>query len=236
MSTLPVLAVAAPHIAVHVHALAAKVAVPAFRAFLAAVLAPRKLISVITPTWQRFMLLTTRCVPSVQAQQYTPVEHVIVSDGPDERLAGVPGVRFLPAHEPAPNRGIRARRHGVSVARGDLIAYLDDDNAWSFNHLNLLAAALDETGADFAYSQALCTEPHGYRWTIGCEPPMYSQIDTSMIVHRRELLDVANWETSAGPADWALVARWMDAGAKWVHVPAVTVDYYARGLPVKAAS
>jgi len=224
------------HVHVTVRAAAAKAARPFLR-LLAGVLVPKRLISVVTPTWNRLSLLTKRCIPSVRAQSYTgPVEHLIISDGPDERLSHLPGVTFLPRHEPAPNRGINARRYGADLARGDLIAYLDDDNAWWFNHLEILVRALDDSDADFAYSQALCTEPHGYRWTIGSEPPGYSQIDTSMIVHRRELLVVANWQPSPGPADWDLVSRWVDAGAKWVHVPAVTVDYYARSMPVTASA
>src|SRR4029077_2492629 len=116
-------------IAVHVHMI--RVAAKAIRTFTAAVLARRPKISVITPTWQRARLLLTRCIPSVAAQDYDgEVEHVIVSDGPDETLAGVPGVVFLPDHRPAPNRGIWARLAGTRLATGDLIAYLDDDNAW----------------------------------------------------------------------------------------------------------
>jgi hypothetical protein len=26
--------------------------------------------------------------------------------------------------------------------------------------------------------------------------------------------------------DWGVVERWLTAGAQWVHVPQVTVDYY----------
>ncbi len=223
-------------IVVHVHIAVRVAAVKLARGLLrllGAVLVPKRLISVVTPTWNRMSLLTKRCIPSVRAQNYDgPVEHIIVSDGPDERLKDIPDVRYLAEHLPTANRGIRARRYGADLARGDLVAYLDDDNAWWFRHLELLTRALDESDADFAYSQALCTEPHGYRWIIGSEPPVFSQIDTSMIVHRRGLLDVANWEPSHMPADWDLVSRWLGAGAKWVYVPAVTVDYYARSMPM----
>jgi hypothetical protein len=55
---------------------------------------------------------------------------------------------------------------------------------------------------------------------------VYGQIDTSLIVHRRELLEVSNWEPSTGPADWALVSRWIGKGATWAYVPEITMDYY----------
>jgi O-antigen biosynthesis protein len=193
-----------------------------------ALVLPKRKISVVTPTWKRRELLTGRCIPSVRAQTYTgPVEHVIVSDGPDPDLAGV-RCSVLTEHRTAPNRGIWARRYGTEIATGDLIGYLDDDNAWKPYHLELLAGMLEETGADFAYSKARCVEPNGLGWTIGCDPPQFAQIDTSLIVHRRELLSLAQWEPSLVPADWDLVARWMNGGATWVHVPVVTLDYYVR--------
>lgn len=237
MSTVPVIAAAAPHAIMHAraaHVAAIRVMSPLLRC-LAAALSPKKLVSVVTPTWQRAMRLTRQCIPSVRGQTYRPVEHIIVSDGPDPELDGVPGVVFLPAHEPARNRGIRARRHGVELSQGELIAYLDDDNAWRRDHLEILVQALDDTGADFAYSRALCTEPHGYRWTIGSDPPSFGQIDTSLIVHRRSLLDVGNWEQADEPADWDLAQRWMRQGATWVHVPLVTLDYAARSMPITAS-
>lgn len=238
MSTLPVVAAAVPHTIVHarmMHVAVMRVMSPLLRC-LAAAVSPRKLVSVVTPTWQRVMRLKRQCIPSVHAQTYRPVEHIIVSDGPDRKLNGIPGVVFLPSHEPARNRGILARAHGAGLASGPYIAYLDDDNTWRPDHLELLVGALERTGADFAYSRALCTEAHGYRWVIGQDPPVYAQIDTSLIVHRRELLDSEGWEQSDMPADWDLVNRWMKAGATWVHVPVVTLDYSARCMPVTAGS
>ena len=193
---------------------------------IAALLLRRPAVSVITPTWRRRLLLSCRCISSVQAQTYRgPISHVIVSDGPDEDLTDVDGVKFLPAHIPERNKGLAARRHGTDLADGELVAYLDDDNAWRPQHLEKLVAALTRTGADFAYSRALCHDS-GRSWSIGQSPPGFAQIDTSLVVHRRELLEVATWEPSTGPADWDLISRWVRTGARWVHVPQITMDYY----------
>lgn len=213
-------------VAVHLHA--TRVLIRAVRTATAALLARKPRISVITPTWQRRDLLTSRCVPSVRAQSYDgPVEHIIVSDGPDPCLEGVAGVIFLDAHRRELNKGVSARLAGAELAAGDLIAYLDDDNAWRPDHLELLAGAIEKHDVSFAYSRAACSNGNGCRWEIGCAPPVFGQVDTSMIVHRRGLLETAAWEPSGVPADWHLVSRWLAAGARWAHVPRITLDYFA---------
>lgn len=218
------------HLVIALHPHVIRLAVKGVRALSATALAAFRRISVVTPTWQRRGLLTGRCVPSVAAQTWAgETEHVIVSDGPDPALDGVPGVTYLPAHIRCANKGVLARRHGAALATGELVAYLDDDNAWRPRHLELLAGAIAVTGAMFAYSQALCRNAAGSHWAIGCRRPVFGQIDTSLIVHRRELLDVADWEPSARPADWHLVDRWLEAGVPWVHVPEITLDYCSDG-------
>ena len=82
--------------------------------------------SVITPTWQRHDALLQRCIPSVLAQDYPAVEHVIASDGPDDYLADLlpqhPSQRYVQlaghdAGEALGRRGAAGRRS--SVATGD---------------------------------------------------------------------------------------------------------------------
>lgn len=189
-------------------------------------------MTAVTATWQRHDLLFSRCIPAVQAQDYPALEHIIVSDGPDpvlrEKLAGLLPMRFaeLPEHDPDAQWGHHARLHGTGLAGGDYIAYLDDDNSWRPGHVQILATALEETGAGFAYPMMAV---HGRGdYVIGTDPPSRGHIDTSGIMHRRGLLDVATWRWHPGieTIDWDLVSRWMAAGATWVAVPAITADYW----------
>jgi glycosyltransferase involved in cell wall biosynthesis len=179
-------------------------------------------VSVVTPTWQRHELLIKRCIPSVKAQDYPgKIEHVIVT-GPDPELREQ--IRCVEMTENVADGGATPRRIGTEHATGEIIAYLDDDNAYRSNHLSLLVAALiDHPEADFAYSQMLMSTGS----VIGSSPPSYSQIDTSIIIHRRELLERATWLPPANyhAPDWEVVERWLGAGARWVWVPEVTVDY-----------
>jgi glycosyltransferase involved in cell wall biosynthesis len=188
------------------------------------------LVSVITPTWQRHDILLKRCIPSVQAQTYPNVEHVVVSDGPDPELHSTApdDVRYAEVshHDPGVRWGHWARLAGIGLAHGELIAYLDDDNAYRPDHVTLLVQAFaDHPHASFAYSRMLVHGPFE-PYEVGADPPAYGQIDTSVIAHRRELLERETWQPSLPTIDWDIVRRWVAAGARWTFVPKVTVDYY----------
>lgn len=188
-------------------------------------------MSVITPTWQRHDLLLSRCVPSVAAQAYPAVEHVIVSDGPDpelrDKLDGLPGVRFeeLPDHDQTSRWGHWARLHGINVSKGEYITYCDDDDSLGPNHAPVLAAALDaRPQAGFTYGRVIMhTEDTWCR--IGTDPPGHGQI-TVMLMHRRSVLDVATWRQGEPTIDWDLVWRWMDAGVGWVMADVDTAEVW----------
>ena len=188
-------------------------------------------LSVVTPTWERHDLLIERCIPSVAAQTLH-VEHVVVSDGPDpvlrERLAGMDVVYAeVDQHYDDPIKvGARARNRGLEVASGDLIAYLDDDNDFRPHHMLVLATALDvHQDRDFAYSRMY---RHGLGDEIGADPPAYGQVDSSILMQRADTHLKFGWWPAPSEycVDWQLVEAWVGAGATWVFVPEVTVDYY----------
>jgi glycosyltransferase involved in cell wall biosynthesis len=193
-------------------------------------------ITVITPTWERHDLLLNRCIPSVAAQQVPghDVEHIVVSDGPDpalrRKVAGqAPHVIYaeLGHHQPGIRWGVRARQHGEDLAKGDLIGWLDDDNAYRPGHLAHLAAALDANpAAGFAYSIAQFHAPGG-DYLIGSPQPVYGGIDTSIIMNRASLRHVADWRDDGQQTiDWDIVERWLQAGQDYVFVSEISVDYY----------
>lgn len=204
------------------------------------------LVTVITPTWFRHRMLLELCVPSVQAQTYRPIEHLIVSDGPDMVLAaeldrywdvwslehqqskGRPWIRYheLPEHDPVEHWGHHARQAGLELASGELIAYLDDDDAYRPEHVELLARCFDEEPQiGWAFSRMAT---HGTTVThIGADPPHAGAIGTPMIMHR------AGTPTHWGPAhsmeDWYLVADWLNKGIPYMSLLDVTVDVWPHG-------
>ena len=187
--------------------------------------------TVITPTWQRHNLLLDRCIPSVAGQVFDgSIEHIVVSDGPDpvlaERVADLPVVLVQWPQHPlwVPNFGSHLRNHALTLATGDVVMYLDDDNAYRPEHVATLARAL--ATVDFAYSRM---QRHGHvSGLVGAEPPQAGHVDTSILAHRAGLTTC--WPHPESPTcDAVVVGSWLVAGATWAHVPEVTVDYYWRG-------
>lgn len=114
-------------------------------------------VSVIIPTFRRWDLLCD-AIESVFAQTYEDWEIVVVNDAggkPEGRaveLLADPRVQYL-EHETNMGRSA-ARNTGIAHASGEFIAYLDDDDLFYPNHLNLLVSKLADSGKDVVYSLA----------------------------------------------------------------------------------
>lgn len=192
------------------------------------------LVSVITATWQRHELLLTRCVPSVQAQDHPAVEHVIVSDGPDQMLKSAfsrsviqstPHYYEVAEHDPEYHYGHYARLVGLEYACGEYITYCDDDDSLRRDHCAKMAAALDDDPeAGFAVSRMVAHHAHAV--TVGWGPLAPGNVGSPMIMHRRWVLEHGTWGPASWKEDWELVERWLDAGVKYVNVDAETSDVW----------
>jgi glycosyltransferase involved in cell wall biosynthesis len=94
-------------------------------------------LSIITATYHRAKMLASRALPSVMAQTCHDFEWVVINDGGDEATRALIESLDLPfplvyRDMPHPAQGFglcHGRNLGLEVARGERIAYLDDDNA-----------------------------------------------------------------------------------------------------------
>jgi len=98
-------------------------------------------VSVLVPTYQRRDSVV-QAVRSILAQSYRDFEVIVVddgsTDGTGDAIAPL-GVRYLWQE----NRGVSAARNaGLRVARGRVIAFLDSDNTWYPDHLDVVVSAL----------------------------------------------------------------------------------------------
>jgi glycosyltransferase involved in cell wall biosynthesis len=114
-------------------------------------------VSVVIPTRDRRDLLL-RTLRGVLRQRDVSLEVVIVDDtsedGTSEAVAalGDERVRVLGGHTPV---GVSAARNrGIGQARGEWVAFLDDDDLWSPDKLALQLGALSRSGATAAFGAA----------------------------------------------------------------------------------
>lgn len=124
------------------------------------------LVSITIPTWNRGQLLLDRTLPSIFSQTYKNLEVIVIGDCcPDntpELMARVKDPRFrfinLPQRGNYPKdvtcrwfvAGTVPSNHGKKVARGKWIAYFDDDDVMTPDHIESLLRFAQKGNYEFA--------------------------------------------------------------------------------------
>jgi len=117
------------------------------------------LASVVIPTQNRLALLRD-ALESVCRQTYRNWEAVVVNDGGPDISAVVKSMpaelqsRITSIQSPHPRGQANARNAGVAAARGEIVAFLDDDDLYKPDHVATLVAGLRDCGAALAYTRA----------------------------------------------------------------------------------
>jgi glycosyltransferase involved in cell wall biosynthesis len=124
---------------------------------------------VVIPTRNRPGLLRN-ALDSVLAQTFADYEVVVVVDGPDpateEMLRGEADRRVTFHVRQEPKGGGAARNEGIRRARGQWIAFLDDDDLWMPTKLERQMEGLRSVGeASVSFTRLVAQAPHGrYIW------------------------------------------------------------------------
>lgn len=115
------------------------------------------LVSVIIPTFNQPAMLV-EAIKSVLAQTYPHREVIVVDDGStDDTLARL--TRYVEQGQitylhQQNKRQAAARNTGIRAARGELIAFLDHDDLWAPNKLELQVPLFDAPSVALAYCGA----------------------------------------------------------------------------------
>jgi glycosyltransferase involved in cell wall biosynthesis len=182
------------------------------------------LVSIVLPTWNRAASVVA-AVDSVRAQGYARWELVVVDDGGTdetrERLGSRlddPRVRYVTQ----PHAGVAAaRNHGLRLANGDVVAYVDSDTTWSPNHLAAVVRTLTTRPAcDAVYTAQLVSGPNGappwvrYRPFDATALAEENYIDLNAFAHRRALAERIGGfdERLTRLVDWDFILRCAAAG------------------------
>ena len=99
------------------------------------------MVSVIIPTHNRLKMLK-KAISSVQRQTFKNYELIIVSDGctdgTNDYLNSIKNGKIKFYINESSKGASSARNIGLKYSKGDYIAFLDDDDEWFENHLELL--------------------------------------------------------------------------------------------------
>ena len=190
-------------------------------------------VTVIIPTFNWSSVLPYS-IGSVLGQTYTDFELLVIGDGCTDDSQQVvsrivdPRLRWInlpenTGHQTAPNN------HGLSQARGQIIAYLGHDDLWLPHHLLLAISAID-AGADLTYPIVAMIPPNSTHTTFEpCEMEHYERglwIPPTGVVHRKTLSEkVGGWrkfiDVNQDPES-DLWSRMNEANAKFHYIRRLT--------------
>jgi hypothetical protein len=118
-------------------------------------------VSIVIPTHNRWHLLR-RTLAGALAQQGVDYEVIVVddgsSDGTSDRLAVLDEPRLRTFRHEVGRGVAHARNRGLAEARGDWVAFLDDDDLWAPMKLRCQLHAARERDAPFAYGPAVVVD------------------------------------------------------------------------------
>ncbi len=204
---------------------------------------PRPAVSVITATRDRPHLLRA-AVASVLAQTFDNFELLVVNDGEQDLSAMLEEfaddrIRLLRSPGDGKSRALNA---GLDAARGQFIAYLDDDDLYYSWHLKtLVSALLNRPTYRLAYTDTVLgycfagdnghrlTTSHVYnRWEYDrAQLREQNYIPNLAIMHSRSLIDQSGGYDEELPLyeDWDALRRF-SSFTDFLHVPVIAAEWH----------
>jgi hypothetical protein len=199
---------------------------------------PQALVATIIPTYRRPEMLQN-AVRSALAQSITDQVVIVVDDG-----AGLPELPADPrlfAVSLSRNTAVAGvvRNVGIRISRSQYVAFLDDDNEWDVNHLDVALAAIGhpdnvQSGPDIVYTALRRIHPDGQLMDVLSKDfdrkllAHHGYVDINATVIRRcRGLHFSRLDRPLGRhpgEDWEIMYR-LSRRHKTIHVPVPTVRY-----------
>lgn len=184
------------------------------------------LVSVIIPVHNGARYLRA-ALESVFAQTYRPFEVIVVDDGSVDD-SGVIAQGFHDVrHIHQANQGVAAaRNHGIEAARGEFLAFLDQDDLWTPDKIKLqMAHLLSNPEIGYTLTQQQFFLDPGASFPAWFRKELFSSVHTgwslnTLVVRRTAFEKVGNFATgysAASDSDWFFRAK--AAGLSMAVVP-----------------
>jgi glycosyltransferase involved in cell wall biosynthesis len=200
----------------------------------------RPLISVVIPTRNRRRQLCL-ALRSAMQQHDVDLEIIVVDDASEddtaEMVAHLGDARVRLARNDVARGESGARNRGLDEARGEWVAFLDDDDIWAPTKLSRQLAAAMAAGCEWAYAGHV-TVDRDLRILSGAPPPSPEQVlerlrhynavpgsASTVIARTRSVLRVGPFDpTLKRTADWDMWLRLAHGGPPaWVRAPLVAI-------------
>jgi GT2 family glycosyltransferase len=180
-------------------------------------------VSVIVPTRNRSTLLTTT-LRSVLWQRDVDLEVIVVDEGSSddtpEVIARLADPRLVSVRHSVPQGLSAARNTGASVAQGEWVGFVDDDDVWAPEKIRRQVVAAEETGLNWVYVgtvnvgmdlEIMSGTPPPSAAEVVAALPRYNPIPGggSNVILRRSLLEQVGGfdERFTACEDWEMWAR-----------------------------
>ena len=208
------------------------------------------LISVCVATHNRPRLLIERSIPSILSQTYSNLELIVVGDGCSDKTTellakiGDPRLKFinLPERGRYPDESMRqwmvagtqAMNHAMSLARGDYVTHLDDDDEYLPERLEKLLTFAIKNQCDVIWHPFWIEEPEG-GWRL-IEAPAFRirQVTTGSVLYRSWFTRI-EWNVEAHrlwePGDWNRFRRIMYLGPTSMRYHEPLLRHYREHVP-----
>ncbi len=218
---------------------------------------PHPNISVVLITKNRFDFVK-EAILSVVNQSLLPIELILIedlSDGPTDLKKWIDSnefpffVNYRSVHyadklDLEPQKGQHkaavSRNLGANISKGDLVAFLDDDNLFLPNHLERCFAVLSESDANAVVpnlAQVFSQTP----LNLGMAPTQTAvmaggqfaelnllvnvTMDSHILIKRADFLYLNGFPLESSPEDWALGIKIIGANLKFVGTGSATILY-----------
>lgn len=178
------------------------------------------LVSVAVATYNRAEVLTERCIPSVLGQSYENLELIVVgdhcTDDTEEAVARIddPRIKFVNLPEKSiypedPRRrwmvaGTPPTNKAFSMAQGDYITQLDDDDEYLPERLEKLVTFAGENECDFVWHPYWVEDESGER-LVKAKSFSYGQVTNASAFYRswfKKIEADINSHRLMEPGDW----------------------------------
>lgn len=189
------------------------------------------MISVIMPTFMHEQFIA-RAIQSVQCQTYKDWELIVVNDGSSDATESIVNqflidsrIHYIYQDNSGPSC---ARNKGLEHSNGDYIAYLDSDDIYLANHLEVRHKMIKEHDVDLVFGPVWDIKPslrkiyHGELadTDTGCVLPL-------MVMHKRFCLSVGLFDSNiVFEEDLDLFLRMKKYYKVYQFFDPVTAEYY----------